>query len=151
MGGNSKDRWRGSEFLKSRILKMTADDGNLGGIAQVGLLQNEDDVFQPPFLHKSEKVPRRLGPGIDYGKNEEHEIRAVYEFFGDALVLRHHRVGPGGIDDIEVAQEIDRKKALDQLGGDVDCFFHLAIAKNADAIGRRQHAGLGEFAAEKRV
>src|SRR5205823_6603931 len=125
--GNSKNGGNGSEFLKSGILKMTADDSNLFGIAQVGLLQNENDVFQPTFLHKSEKVPRRLRPGVNDGKNEEHEIGSGHEFFGNALMLRHHRVGPGRIDDIEVAQEIDRKKALDQLGGDIDFFFHLAI------------------------
>ena len=66
-------------------------------------------------------------------------------------MLLYHGVGAGGIDDIEVAQKIDRKIAFDQLGRDIDRFFHLAVAKNADAIGCRQHAGLGEFAAEKRI
>jgi len=74
---------------------MTSNHRNLGGIAQVGLLQNENDIFQPTLLHKSEKVPGRLCPGIDDGKNEEHKIGPGDEFFGDALMLLHHGVGAG--------------------------------------------------------
>ena len=68
------------------------------------------------LLHEGEKIPRRLRPGIDHRKNKEHEIGTRDEFLGDALVFRDHGIGAGSVDDVEVAQEIDRQKTLDELG-----------------------------------
>src|SRR4029077_12118980 len=53
---NGKNRWCGSEFLKGGILKMTSNHRNLGGIAQVGLLQHGNDFFQPTVLHKTKTI-----------------------------------------------------------------------------------------------
>ena len=95
---------------------MTADHRDLPRLAQISLLQNKNDIFQPTLLDKGEEIPGRLRPGIDHRKNEEHEIGTRDEFLGDALVLRDHGIGAGSIDDVKVAQEIDRQKTLDQLG-----------------------------------
>ena len=95
---------------------MTADHRDLPRLAQISLLQNKNDIFQPTLLHEAEEIPGRLRPGIEHRKNKKHEIGPRDEFLGNALVLRDHGIGARSIDDVEIAQEIDRQKTLDQLG-----------------------------------
>ena len=129
---------------------MTANDYYLARRAEIGLLQNEDDVLQPFLLHKPEKVPSRLRPRIHHGKDEENEIGARDKTFRNPLMLGHHRVCAGRINDIEIAQKRDREMALDQLWRHLDSFFEIAVSKNADAIGRGKHIDFGKFFAEER-
>src|SRR5436190_2264262 len=130
---------------------MAANDSNLGGVTQIGLLQNENNVFQPAFLHEGEKIPGRLRPGVNDGKYEKNDVGARNKLFGNALVFFDHGVGAGGIDDIKVAKKVDRQKTFDQLRRDIDCLLDITITKNANTIRRRQHPRFGEFAAEKRI
>ena len=94
---------------------MTANHRDLLRLAQISLLQDENDVFQPALLHEGQEIPGRLRPGIDHRKNKEHQIGTGHELLGDALVLGDHGIGAGSIDDVEVAQEIDWQKTLHQL------------------------------------
>src|SRR5437868_14355154 len=59
-GGNCENDRCESQALQSCVLEVTLDHADLGRIAQVGLLQNENGIFQPSLLDKAEKIPRRL-------------------------------------------------------------------------------------------
>ena len=85
---------------------------DLGTVAKVGLLENEDDILEPFLLHEIEQLPARLRPRIRHRKNEQHYVRPRNETFGDRLMLRHHRVGSRSIDDVEMLEERDRKISL---------------------------------------
>ena len=130
---------------------MPPDDLDLGRLAQIGLLQDEDDVLQPFLLHQIEQRPGGLRPRISHRENEQHEIGAGDETLGDRLMLRHHRVGAGSIDDVEVPQKGDRLIALGQLRRDFDGSLLRAVAEDVNAIGRGQDVHLGKLLSEKRV
>ena len=67
------------------------------------------------------------------------------------LVFRHHRVGAGRIDDIEIAQKIDRLITFGQARGDFDGAFFAAVFENVNAIRRRQDVDFGKLLAEERI
>src|ERR1041385_2607855 len=124
---------------------------NLGTVAQVGLLQNEDNVLQPFLLNEIEQLPARLRPWIRHRKNEEHHIGSRNEPFGDRLVLGHHRVGSRSIDDVEILEERNRQISFRQLGGYFDRFVLGPVAENVNAVCCRQDIDFREILAEKRI
>ena len=150
-GGNGKDRRREAKFLHGRVLEMAMNDLDFRSVAQIGLLQNEDDILEPFFLHEFQQVPRGLRPRIDHRENEEHQVRARHKILGDGLVLGHHRVGARRIHDVEVAQKWNRQITLRELRRDLDRFFLGAETKDVNAIRRRENVDFRKFLAKERV
>src|SRR3954462_14793605 len=130
---------------------MAMDDFDLAGVSQIRLLEDKDDVLEPFLLDEIQKVPGGLRPGIYDRKNEENDVCARDETFGNALVFRNHRVGPRCVHDVEVVQERNWEIALGQLLRNFHRFILCAVPKNIDSVGGWPDIHLREFLAEKRV
>ena len=130
---------------------MLLDHIDLARVAQIGLLQNEDDVLEPFLVDEPKQLPGRGAPWIDHRKNEQDEVGAGDEIFRDRLVLGHHRVRARRIDDVEVLEKCDRLITLRYLRGDIDALLARPVLEDVDAVGRGQHVDLAEFLAEERV
>ena len=101
------------------------------------------DLFQ--------ELPGGGTPGIHGGEDEDHEIGDGHEALGDELVLVFHGVGAGGIDDVEIAQEIDGGIHFIQrrrYGHDV---VLIAMAEEEDLAGGGYDTGAGEILAKEGI
>src|SRR4051812_38143176 len=95
---------------------MAMDYFDLGGVSQVRLLQDKDNVFKPFFLDEIQELPGGLRPGVYDRKDEENDVRARDKTLGNALMLGDHGVGSRRVDHVKIVQERDREVALRQLG-----------------------------------
>ena len=76
---------------------------DFGWLAQIDLLEDEDDVLEPVFLQEIQKFPVRLRPWISDRENKQDDVGTGHEILRDHLVLFHHRVRAGRVDDVEIA------------------------------------------------
>ena len=59
-------------------------------------------------------------------------------------MLRDHGVGAGCIDNVEIAQKTDWQVAFDQVLGDFDRSFLLAITEDTNAVCCRKNIDFGK-------
>ena len=140
-----------SEFCVRGLPQMLLDHFDLARLAQVGLLEHKDHVFEPALVDELEQLPGGSAPRIHDRKNEEHQIRARDEVLRDLLVVGHHRVRPRRVDDVEVLEEIDRLVAFRHLRGNVDGLAPRAVLEDVNAVSCGQHIDPAKLLAEKRV
>ncbi len=146
-----ENRRRKTEFLVGRFAEMLLDYFDLTRIAQVGLLEDKDDVLQPLLVHKSEQLPGGRTPWIDDRKDKQDEIGTRDKILRDRLMLGDHRVGAGRIDDVEVLEKFDRLIALGHVCGDVDVLFARTVLKNVNPIGRGQNIDFAKLLTKERI
>src|SRR5690606_31824028 len=98
-----------------------------------------------------EKGTLGLGERAVGGGDKQHQVRPRYELAREPLVLAMNRIGAGCVDDVEVAQNLDR-------GGDDPCTGRvefrtrdLSIPYQLDARRRRRHALLEHALSEQGV
>ncbi len=149
--GDSKDGGAGAELLPGRLIKVLPDRLDLLGVAEIGLLEDEQDVLLPAGVDEIDKGPCRGAPGIGDRENEENQIGHRDEFLGDALVVGDHGVGAGGIDDIEVAQETVGPVALGQVLVNRDIRRLGGVFEEINAICGRDNVSPAEVAAKEGV
>ena len=130
---------------------MLFDHGDFVRLAQVRLLENEDNVLEPFFVNEAEQLPGRGAPRIHDREDEKHQVGARDKIFRDRLVLGHHRVGAGRIDDVEVFEKGDRLIPLGNLRGHIDALLARAVFENVNPIRCRQNVDLAELLPKKRV
>jgi len=91
---------------------MSVDDIDFSWLAQIDLLKHEDHVLEPGFLQEIQKFPVGLRPRVGHREDEKDDVSARHKIVRHHLMLFHHRVGPGRIDDVEISQERNRQMAL---------------------------------------
>ncbi len=92
---------------------------HLGPIAVVGKdvdLVDHHHHLLAPIADLLEEGPLGLGERPVGGGDEEHEIGARHEARRQALVLADDGVGPGRVDDVNLAQQVGRGADRRQVG-----------------------------------
>ena len=146
-----ENRRRKTELLVGRFAEMLLDYFDLTRIAQVGLLEDKDDVLQPLLVHKSEQLPGGSTPRIDDRKDKQDEIGARDKILRDRLMLGDHRVGARRIDNVEVLEKFDRLIALGHVCGDIDVLFAWTVLENVNPIGRGEDIDFAKLLAKERI
>ncbi len=149
--GDREDLGRAAQ-QRARVLR---DEGGdlvaLCGVGQdVDLVDDEHDLLAPrPDL--LEEKPLALGERTVGGGDEKHEIGARHEVARQFLVPAHDGVRARRVDDVQLAQQLGRVRALEQVG------LQLALrdvgppAQQVDTVGGRRDA-LGQHAlAQQRI
>ena len=72
---------------------MVFDGLDFLGVAEIGLLEDEEDVLFPAVVDEIEEVPGRRRPWIRDRENEENQVGHRDELLGDALMLGDDGVG----------------------------------------------------------
>ncbi len=84
---------------------MAVNDIDFRWLAQIDLLEHEDHVLEPGLLQEVQKFPVRLSPGVRHRENEQNDVSPRHKIFRHHLMLLHHRVRAGRVDDVEIAQK----------------------------------------------
>ena len=114
-------------------------------------LVDDDDDFLAPAPDLFEERPLGLGERAIGGRHEQHEIRARHELGGDRLVLTHDRVGPRGVDDVDLAEQ-RRRRGDDAKRRAADLLLDsLAVLEDVDLRGRRRDSFERHSAAHDRI
>jgi hypothetical protein len=74
---------------------MLLDDFDLTRVAQIGLLENKDNVLQPLLVYKSEQLPGRSTPRINDRKDKQNEIGTRDKILRDRLMFATIVLVPG--------------------------------------------------------
>ena len=138
--GDGEDGRAGAEFLARGLVEVFGDGLDLLGAAEIGLLEDEEDVFFPAIVDEIEEIPRGSRPRIGDREDEEDEVGHRHEFLRDALVLGDDGIGAGGIDDVEIAQETVWAVELGEVIVDRDVLGLRGVLEEVDAVrGRGGH------------
>ena len=150
-GGDGEEGEVTSEALLGELAHVVGDDLDFLGGAEVALLEDKDDVAHPLAMDFFEELPGGGAPGVGGREDEDDEVGDGDEAFGDLLVLVLDGVGAGGVDDMEVAEEVAGDMDFVERGGDGNRGDGVAVFEEEDLLGGGDDAGAGEFLAEKSV
>ena len=150
-GGDGKKRELAAEALLGELAHVIGDDLNFLWGAEVALLEDKNDVAHPLAVNTFEELPSGGAPWVDGGEDEDHEVGHGHEALGDLLVFVLNGIGAGGIDDVEVAQELTGDVDLIKGGGDGHDLLAVTVFEEEDFLGGGDDAGAGEVVAEQGV
>ena len=102
--GVESEQVPGAAFLTNVSTSSSSD----GRAEDVHLVDDDDDLLAP-VADGGEEEPLRLGERPIGRGDEEDQVRAGHELGGEPLVLADDRVGAGRVDDVDVAQQLDRR------------------------------------------
>ena len=142
---------RGVEQLCRRLIDERDHLRQLVLVLEDVHLVDDDDDLLAPVADRLEEGALGLGERPVRRRHEEHEIGARHELAGQALVLAMDRVGAWRVDDLQVAQQFDRRGHDQRAGRIVVRREGRAVANQLDARGGRGHAFLEHALAEQRV
>ena len=121
------------------------------GLEDVGLVHDEDGLL-PPVANPFEEEAFALGERAVGRRHEEHEVGSRDELLRQLLVLAQHGIGARGVDDLQIAQQFERRHDLGEPvveHSQPDRF--LAVAHEGDARGGGRHAFFEHIATEQRI
>jgi hypothetical protein len=106
---------------------------------QVGLVQHQHDLLAP-LADRGQERALALRVGAVGRGDEEHEIGTRQEVARQRLVLAQDRVGAGGVDDRDLAQDRGGRADLADAVGPEPALDLRAVAQDRDARRRGRHA-----------
>jgi len=126
------------------------NDIDFGRRAQIDLLEHEDHVLEPGFLQEIQEFQFDCVHGFATEKTKKDDVGARHKIFRHHLVLFHHRVGAGRIDDVKIAQDGIGDSAR-QFRRNLGRFLFRSVAKNVNAVSCRQNIDLGKLISEEGI
>ena len=119
-------------------------------LEDVDLVDHDDDLLAPA-ANRLEKGTLGLGERTVGRRHEEHQVGTRHEVGRQPLVLAHHGVGAGGVDDVDVAEQVGRSR--DQAHAVVARFLTnlISVLEQVDGGRRRRHTLLQDLLADQRV
>jgi hypothetical protein len=122
----------------------------LVGVAPVDAVHDEDDLL-PPLADVAQEVQLARRQRLQQAGDEEDEVRARHEAARDLLLHALDRVRPGRVDDLQVAQHLQRIPVDPRV---LACLLgrpRLAVAQDRDDARGGQVAHREHLVAEQRV
>ena len=156
-GAQGKPRADGKHFgcnpeqTPRRVAHECQDFVQLGVVLEdVDLVDHDDDLFAP-VADRLQECPFRFRERPVGGGDKKDEVRPGYELGRQPLVLADDRVGPGGVNDVDIAKQLGR------CGDDPDTVFaalrahQVGMLQQMDLSGCGRHAFLEHALADERV
>ena len=143
LAGTDREQRRLLPQLLRRLLVHVALDARhvVGAAREVDLVHDEHDVLAPAEDEPEEVVLARRVRAQQRG-DEEDEVGPRHEPLGQQLLLALHRVGAGGVDDVQVLQQLDRQLVDEQARLGLAHRLDGPVAQQVHRPRRRQLADL---------